>query len=92
MSNEKNSKVKPEFNPNDRLTWQPESKIEISGWEFYAITHALSAFETAIMVKNTILARMAQDGTAKRIVPEAVEEVPSPVELKVVPKDEPEEK
>lgn len=64
------------FNPNDQLQWQPDDQIKLSGFEFYVIMQTLKPFETAVMVKNAILSRMIQDGTAKRIVPESVETNP----------------
>ncbi len=75
---------------NDRLQWAPDDKITITGIEFHALMQIVNQFETAVLVKNAILARMVQEGVAKRVTPEAIQEEitdnPEPEsEAKVIP-------
>lgn len=58
------TKKQPIAQPPKGVKWEPDAKIEITGQEYAAIQGVLALFETAILVKNQILKRMIEDGTA----------------------------
>ena len=75
---------KPQYNPNNRYTWKPEDKFEISGQEFglilnmvrsYLATEEAGKFQL-MMQTNDVIEKLMKQGVESGTIVEAPQEQP----------------
>ena len=74
----------PQYNPNNRYTWKPEDKFEISGQEFglilnmvrsYLATEEAGKFQL-MMQTNDVIEKLMKQGVESGTIVEAPQEQP----------------
>ena len=84
----------PQYNPNNRYTWKPEDKFEISGQEFglilnmvrlYLGTEEAGKFQLMVQT-NDVIEKIMKQGVEAGVIVEAPEPpaAPAPQPLKAV--------